>query len=101
MAKDFAKAFYKSKAWQNCRASYIKSVAGLCEDCLARGLYTPGKVVHHKRHITPANIDDPSITLDWSNLKLVCQDCHAKEHKEELGIRYQFDENGNIIDLTE
>ena len=100
MAREFAKAFYKSDAWRSCRASYIKSVAGLCEECLARGLYTPGKVVHHKQHITPENINDPSITLSWTNLKLLCQNCHAKEHRSEAE-RYRFDENGNIIDLTE
>ena len=96
MAKDFAKPFYKSKAWQDCRAGYIKVVGGLCEDCLAKGIYTPGKVVHHRCHITPENITDPTVTLNWDNLKLVCQDCHAKEHKDVSG-RYWFDDSGRIV----
>lgn len=101
MARDFARAFYKSRAWIMCRDAYASSVGRLCEDCLKRGMYTPGKIVHHREHITPANINDPSITLAWSNLKLVCQDCHAKEHKAEGAVRYSFDERGNIIEMTE
>ena len=100
MARDFAKAFYKSSAWIDCRLSYIKSVGGLCEDCLAKGLYTPAKVVHHKIHISQDNINDPSVTLSWSNLKAVCQDCHAKEHADvesKYGGRYTFDECGNVV----
>ena len=96
MARDFAKAFYKSKAWQVCRAGFIKSRVGLCEDCLARGLYTPGKIVHHKVHLTPDNITDPMIALSWDNLKLVCQDCHAAEHAAEK--RYTFDAMGNVVE---
>lgn len=95
MAKDYAKAFYQSREWEVCRDRYIKSVDGLCEDCLAKGIYRPGKVVHHKEHITPKNITNPEITLSFSNLKLVCQDCHAMEHKKEK--RYYFDKNGNCI----
>lgn len=99
MAKDFSKAFYRSKAWKECRPSYIKSVRGLCEDCLAKGLYVPGKVVHHINHISPDNIDDPNVLLAWDNLRFVCQDCHAKEHAKSK--RYLFDSDGNIIVLEE
>lgn len=95
MARDFAKAFYKSREWQVCRAGYVKLRAGLCEDCLTRGIYTPGKVVHHKVHLTPENITDPAIALSWDNLRLVCQDCHAAEHAAEK--RYTFDELGNVV----
>ena len=60
------------------------------------GVYTPGKIVHHKIWLTPDNIHDTSITLNWDNLMLVCQDCHAKEHKTEAHERYFIDEFGNI-----
>lgn len=96
MARDFAIAFYQSRAWKDCRAAYIKSVGGLCEDCLARGIYTPAKVVHHIKHITPDNINDPSITLDFKNLRAVCQDCHAEEHRTRATDRYFFNVDGNI-----
>ena len=64
MAKDWAKAFYKSKAWLECRAAYILSVFGLCEKCRR-----PGWIVHHKETLTPANINDPNVTLNWEKLE--------------------------------
>lgn len=94
--KPYASAFYKSADWQKCRAAYISSVGGLCEDCLAKGIVTPGLVVHHIDPITPENIRDPNITLSFDNLKLVCQDCHAKEHHPS-GLRYEFGPNGEIL----
>lgn len=97
MAKEFAEAFYKSKAWQKCRESYIKSVGGLCEDCMAKGIVKAGDIVHHIEHITINNINNPDITLNWGNLKLVCRDCHAEEHKGNKNRRYKVDDMGNVI----
>ena len=79
--KEYAGAFYSSKAWQRTRSAYKKSVGGLCEVCYARGIYKAGEIVHHKIHISPQNINDPNITLDWSNLQLVCRECHAAIHE--------------------
>ena len=93
--KEYAKAFYKSKAWQRTRDAYAASVGGLCEDCLSTGVYKAGEIVHHKRELTPDNIGDPSVTLAWDNLKLVCRDCHAKEHGSTK--RYNVDESGRIF----
>ena len=94
--KEYAKTFYKSQAWKNCRAAYAKSVGGLCEICLAAGIYKPGDIVHHRIHITPENITNPDVILDWNNLQLVCRDCHAKVHdgKER---RYKIDELGRVV----
>lgn len=89
------KQFYSSKAWQDCRNAYASSKGGLCELCLARGIYTPGEIVHHKIHLTPQNFSDPSIALDFSNLQLLCRDCHAKQHNG--GRRYRVDELGRVI----
>ena len=98
MAKPYAVAFYKSKAWERCRAGYISSVHGLCEDCLARGIYKPGVIVHHIDPITPENIRDPKVTLNWDNLRLVCMDCHAEEHEYRgKNLRYKFGDNGEIL----
>lgn len=95
--KEYAKGFYKSKAWKECRAAYAKSVGGLCEICLERGLYRPGEIVHHKRHISPDNITDPRVILDWDNLQLVCRDCHAAIHAGKEGARYRVDELGRVM----
>jgi len=97
MAKDYAKKFYKSKAWRECRASYISKVYGLCERCKQ-----PGKILHHKEYITPDNINDPNITLNHDNLEYLCQDCHNREHHERYSsVRYglEFDAEGNLIQV--
>lgn len=95
VAKQYAKAFYSSDAWQRTRAAYFKYKCGLCERCGAAA-----DIVHHKRYITPKNINDPRITLDFRNLELLCIDCHNKEHSSKQTKRYQFDASGNVIPPT-
>lgn len=100
MAREFARKFYGSRAWKECRASYILSVNGLCERCLANGKYVAGEEVHHKIYLTPENINDPYITLSWDNLELLCQSCHSKEHMRKYGPLREdvmFNENGDLI----
>ncbi|MBQ1292590.1 MAG: HNH endonuclease [Clostridiales bacterium] len=88
-------SFYKTKLWQDCRRSYIKSVGGLCERCFAKGIIRHGDTVHHKIHLTSANINCPKITLNHDNLMLLCRDCHAEIHKKRK--RYCVDESGKVI----
>lgn len=94
--KEFAQRFYGSKAWQHTRTAYAKSKRNLCEVCLSKGIVKPGEIVHHKIHLTPENISDPSITLDWNNLQLVCRDCHAAIH-DKRQRRYKIDDYGRVI----
>ena len=102
MAKEFAKAFYKSKAWIKCRASYIASVQGLCERCLEKGYIVNGYIVHHKILLTPSNIDNPDITLNWDKLEYLCHTCHNLEHigkcKEVVREGLMFNEYGEIVE---
>lgn len=93
--QDFAVKLYKSKAWKKCRESYASSVDGLCERCLARGFYTPGEIVHHKIYINSNNVSDPSVTLNFDNLELLCRVCHANEHKTNAK-RFSVDELGRV-----
>ena len=93
--KDYAKSLYKSKAWQKTRDAYARSVGGLCELCWEKGVLRPGEIVHHKIHITPENINDPSITLSFDNLQLVCRDHHAMIH-DRRQRRYKVDELGRV-----
>ena len=98
MARAFAKQFYSSKAWQDCREGYAAYRGHLCEDCLKRGLYTPGEIVHHIEELTPTNITDPRISLNWNNLRLVCRECHFKEHDKRIkDRRYTFGSNGEVL----
>ena len=94
--KEFARSFYSSKAWQRTRKAYAKSKGNLCEICLAKGMIKPAEIVHHKIELTPENISDPNVALNWDNLQCVCRDCHAKIH-DRSGRRYKIDEQGRVI----
>ena len=98
--KEYAKGFYTSRAWAECREAYRKSVGGLCEACLKKGIITAGEIVHHIKPITPKNISHPDITLNWNNLRLLCRDCHAEAH-EKNQRRYVVDEMGRVISRGE
>lgn len=100
MAKEFAKPFYRSKAWRRARKQYIDSVDGLCERCLAKGKYEPGLIVHHKTWLTPDNINDVNITLNPMNFEYLCQECHNEENFGQAKViddELMFDEQGNVI----
>lgn len=107
--KPYAATFYKSKAWKQCRAAYLASIGGLCEECLKRGVYTPAEIVHHKVWITPQNINNPNVVLSWSNLKAVCRKCHAMEHESDYAKRpkrvhvgrYTVNKDGSVEILHE
>lgn len=70
---------------------------GVCERCVQMGRLEAAKVVHHRKHLTPDNIDDRKVTLSYSNLQRLCQDCHAAVHSANSGRRVRFDERGNIV----
>lgn len=75
MAKEWAQAFYRSKAWVTCRIGYMLSQNYVCERC-----GDTAKICHHKTWLTAENITNPRVTLNWDNLEAVCQDCHNIEH---------------------
>lgn len=89
--------FYASSAWKDCRESYKKFVGGLCEECLKKGIYTPGEIVHHITPISAKNVYNPEITLSFSNLKLVCRQCHGKEH-ERTKKSYRINPDGTLTE---
>ena len=95
-APDIQQAFYKSKAWQKCRAAYIAKAGGLCERCLARGYYVPGYIVHHKEYIDLDNITDPEVLLSFDNLEYLCQECHNQEHFGEKK-RFVVNADGSVV----
>lgn len=96
-----ATGFYRSHAWRTTSTAYRRSVGGLCERCLAKGIITPAEVVHHKIPLTPENIQDLSISLNWDNLQALCRQCHADVHEEMYAEknkkRYKIDKFGHVI----
>lgn len=79
--------------------------AYLCQHCLKAGIVTPATMVHHIIELTPSNIGDPNIATDTRNLVSLCDLCHKKVHgwarqgSTRQGLR--FDEDGNLISLTD
>lgn len=105
MAREFAKPFYDSKEWQKCREAYIKYRkavdGGVCESCGEE----LGYIVHHKVELSPENINDPDITLNFNNLKYDCLKCHNVTHNGAKDcatglVRYRFDDQGELIPLV-
>ena len=96
MAKEYAKSFYNSARWKKCRNGYMQSKHYICERC--GGI---AEICHHIDHITPENIHNPFITLNWDNLEATCRTCHQHEHfgggfVTAKGLR--FDDEGNLMD---
>lgn len=96
MAREFSRGFYHTNAWKKCREAYGQSKGWLCENCLAKGIYTPGTEVHHIVELTPENIYIPEVTLGFGNLRLLCWKCHREEHGQK-DRRYLIDDSGNVI----
>lgn len=94
MALDYSKSFYNSKNWRKLSKYICISRNWTCEEC---GCY--GVQVHHIIEITPDNINDPNITLNESNLQLLCEQCHNSKRKKERDLMdgLKFDEFGNLI----
>lgn len=92
--REFAREFYRSKAWRETRAYILRRDHGLCVKC-----GKPGEIVHHKTHLTPENISDPEIALGEDNLETLCRDCHGIEHTTDLPMdaALTWDEDGNLI----
>lgn len=104
MAKDFAKSFYRSKAWKDCRLAYIArrrlADGGMCESCRER----PGYIVHHKEPITAENVNDPGITLNHDLLAYECKECHDRLDGHGVGFRNTpaicaFSETGEVLGI--
>lgn len=100
MARKFAKPFYNSKAWKNCQKAYKAYRLGICERCGS----PEGTEVHHKIMLNEYNINDASITLNFDNLELLCQTCHAKHHNRKHGFCRDdvcFNEFGDLVKRPE
>ena len=96
MAKIWAKQFYHSKKWQDCRRSYIDNRrlidGATCEHCKER----PGYIVDHIVELTPENITNAEVALNHDNLQYLCLDCHNRKtfFKYPAG---KFDEEGQPL----
>ena len=55
--------------------------------------------MHHRVYLTPQNIGDPAVTLNFGNLELLCQRCHNDEHHRRVAAAegLAFDERGDLV----
>ena len=89
---------YHSKQWEIARKLIISRANGLCEQCLAKGIYKPGLVVHHIEWLTNENKRDPFIAYGSDNLIYLCYDCHDSIHRPVLRDGLVF-EDGELKQL--
>lgn len=101
MAREFSRAFYKSKAWKKTRNYIFDKYNGLCQDCLEKDKIVPGIEVHHREFLTPENINDSNIALGEQNLVLLCKECHHKRHNKKDSTRegLKFNEFGELMEV--
>lgn len=92
---DIYKKYHCAK-WHKTRKLKLLEVNGLCERCLAEGIYNSAVIVHHKDYITDLNYDDDLVFYNLDNLEALCTEHHLQEHfgKE---TDYYFDDEGNVI----
>ena len=87
MAKHKAiQSFYSSPKWIIFRRKLImqrkdKNGRVICEMCKKPILIAKDITAHHKIELTLENLNDHNISLNPSNIELVCHDCHNKEHQ--------------------
>ncbi len=93
--QSWAKEFYNSSAWKKTRQYVFERDFGLCVRC-----GNVGEIVHHKKHLTRKNINNPNISLGLDNLELLCRTCHAIEHEGESACAdgLMFDTSGNLVE---
>jgi len=104
MAREFAKDFYNSENWKKTRRAFFVQQRGMCARCQEefedgrRKMedINPGKIVHHKIHLSPENLRDPKIALSFDNLEVLCDE-HHNEHHHGKKKRYKFDKDGRVI----
>lgn len=97
MAKSWAKSFYNSKAWKKTRKAFIANRitidGGMCQMC-GKEL---GYIVDHISELTPDNINDVNISLNWDNFQYLGLVCHNKKtFGDTEDCRYYFDDNGMV-----
>ena len=93
MAKEWAREFYRSKAWKSMRISILHRDLYTCEECGARATE-----VHHGIALTPGNIGDTSVSLNPKLLHSLCHDCHTAITlgRDDCGMGFFFGADGQL-----
>ncbi len=73
-----------AKRWQQVKAIVWNRANGLCEECLANGIVTPGVDCHHIVPVEHGRTEQEMAELcyDPANIRLLCVACHIKVHQQ-------------------
>lgn len=83
--KENVHRFYIWKQWKKVRLEVLELDHHECQDCKARGEYTPATIVHHNQYLKK----HPELALEtyyfydgvkYRNLISLCHDCHEIRH---------------------
>ena len=77
--------FYKSKKWNDFRNVIIAERTDTdgyvhCESCGKAILKKYDLIIHHKKELSDANVEDVSVSLNPDNVACVCFQCHNSIH---------------------
>ncbi len=103
MARDFAKQFYKSKAWERARAYVLMRDKYRCRMCGSAS----DLEVHHIVPLSPDTISQPFYATNEGNLMTLCTSCHMALHAAERSGASEilptivFDENGYPVEIND
>lgn len=64
------------RQWRNLRLRFLAEYP-LCQNCIEHDRVRPAVEVHHIKRI----VDAPQLRLQWSNLRALCLECHARVHR--------------------
>ena len=78
--------FYKSKTWEAFRRVVIEERTDAdgyvhCTFCNKPIIHKYDLIIHHKKELTEANVNDAMVALNPDNVECVCFRCHNKEHE--------------------
>ncbi len=95
-----SKQFYNSKAWINFRKQIIlermTDEGIICEECNKK-IYKSGEAhIHHIEELTCDNLNDYNISLNPSNVLILCNKCHNDVH-ERFSANKKVKERGIYI----
>jgi predicted kinase len=80
MALDPIHAFYCRKDYLDLSLALKIKSGGRCAEC--GGIFQIADLrTHHITELTIANVHDPRVALNPDNVKVICHDCHNKEHR--------------------
>ena len=80
VAKEWAKAFYKTARWLSKRSKILRRDEYMCQQCKRYGKTTPATTVHHIIPLMWCLLFNKALALAGINLTSLCEECHNKMH---------------------